>query len=242
MKLQVYSDLHVEFEEFAPPRTDADLVILGGDIHKKGRGVKWASAAFTAPVVYVNGNHEYYDGHIDRTLQKMKLAAPDHIHVLENEVFVLGHTRFLCCTGWTDFSSTGNAPAAARVAWDRINDFVAIRADQGYRRLRPIDVIERNRASYEFLRKELSKSFEGKTVVVTHHCPVEEVSGSKHEGHLNAAYFNRWHDLVAQADLWIFGHTHHAVDVMLGGCRVLSNPKGYPGETVGFITDLVIEI
>jgi predicted phosphodiesterase len=108
--------------------------------------------------------------------------------------------------------------------------------------LRPIDVIGRNRASYEFLRSELSKSFSGKTLVVTHHCPIEEVAGLKHEGHLSAAYFNRWHDLVALADVWIFGHTHHAVDVVLGDCRLISNPRGYPGETVGFIEDLVIEI
>jgi hypothetical protein len=29
------------------------------------------------------------------------------------------------------------------------------------------------------------------------------------------------------ANLWIYGHTHHAVDVRLGRTRLLCNPYGY---------------
>ena len=32
MKLHILNDLHIEFEAFEPPATDADLVILAGDI------------------------------------------------------------------------------------------------------------------------------------------------------------------------------------------------------------------
>ena len=32
MKLHVLSDLHTEFAEFSPPGTDADVVVLAGDI------------------------------------------------------------------------------------------------------------------------------------------------------------------------------------------------------------------
>ncbi|MHC2148924.1 putative phosphodiesterase [Pseudomonas sp. 210_17 TE3656] len=94
----------------------------------------------------------------------------------------------------------------------------------------------------EFLVTELAKDFERKTVVITHHCPIQEVAGDGHEGHLGAAYFNEWHDLVAQADVWIFGHTHHAVDTIVSGCRVISNPRGYPGERTGFSPDFTIEV
>ncbi|AKT30808.1 metallophosphoesterase family protein [Pseudomonas syringae pv. actinidiae] len=77
MKLRIYSDLHNEFQRFDPPSLDpdVDLVILAGDVDKKARGVKWANETFTCPTVYVCGNHEFYDGHIDRTLQKMREAA-----------------------------------------------------------------------------------------------------------------------------------------------------------------------
>ena len=32
MKLQILSDLHLEFAGFEPPRPDADVVVLAGDI------------------------------------------------------------------------------------------------------------------------------------------------------------------------------------------------------------------
>jgi len=71
---------------------------------------------------------------------------------------------------------------------------------------------------------------------------IRKVAGDGHEGHLGAAYFNEWHDLVAQADVWIFGHTHHAVDTIVSGCRLISNPRGYPGERTGFSPDFTIEV
>ncbi len=87
MKIRIYSDLHLEFHPFEPPALDGniDVVILAGDIDKKARGIKWANDKFLCPVVYVAGNHEFYDGHMDRTLRKMRDAAGPHVHLLENQ-------------------------------------------------------------------------------------------------------------------------------------------------------------
>jgi predicted phosphodiesterase len=116
MKLQIYSDLHSEFARFDPAPSDADVVILAGDIDLKSRGVKWANETFQCPVIYVCGNHEYYGGHIDHTLRKMKEAALPHVHVLENEVMVMDQIGFLVTIVWTDYSSTQDVVAAKRVA------------------------------------------------------------------------------------------------------------------------------
>ncbi|MHC8350976.1 metallophosphoesterase [Pseudomonas sp. RT4P38] len=242
MKLQIYSDLHNEFASFAVPAGAADVAILAGDIYTKARGVIWAGEAFSCPVIYVCGNHEFYGGHIDHTLRKMKEVALPNVHVLENETFIWNQTRFLCATAWTDFSSTGNVVAATQTAWDWMNDFRVIRTGENYRRLRPSDLINRNHASFAWLSKELDEPFNGKTVVVTHHAPIAEVMGDKHEGHLSAAYSNRWHELLDKADLWIFGHTHRAIDITLGRCRVVSNPRGYPYEDTGFDPNLMINL
>jgi len=95
MKLLVLSDLHNEFSQFEPALSDADVVILAGDIDNKARGVRWANEAFTGIVIYVCGNHEFYGGHIDHTLRKMRDAARPHVHVLDNQSFVWKQTRFL---------------------------------------------------------------------------------------------------------------------------------------------------
>lgn len=242
MKIKIYSDLHLEFEGFEPPQTEADLVILAGDIHTKSRGVAWANETFSVPVIYVCGNHEYYGGHIDRTLRKMKDAAASHVHVLENQAFLWQQTRFLCATAWTDFSATGDVVAAVNTAWSMMNDFQVIRAEASYRRLRPQDVIDRNKATFLWLKEQISTPFQGLTVVVTHHAPMSEVAGQKYEGHISAAYANRWQALLEGVDVWIFGHTHHAVDTELNGCRLISNPRGYPAEDVGFAPGFMIDI
>ncbi|WP_219064451.1 metallophosphoesterase [Pseudomonas sp. UMAB-08] len=242
MKIQIYSDLHLEFCEFSPQKTDADLVILAGDIGTKVKGLKWANDTFRCPVIYIFGNHEFYGGHIDRTLQKMRDAAAPHVHILENQVFVWQQIRFLGTTAWTDFSTTGNMVAASTLARDCMNDFRVIRADASYRRLRPDDVSSRNKAAYEWLSQELEKPFDGKTVVITHHAPTPSVAGDKTDGHLNAAYSNHWPNLIEKVDMWVFGHTHRAVDIELTGCRLISNPRGYPGEETGFQAGFEVQI
>ncbi|WP_026331689.1 metallophosphoesterase family protein [Pseudomonas mandelii] len=242
MKVHVLSDLHLEFSDFVPPPNIADVVILAGDIHTKCRGVEWANETFRCEVIYVCGNHEFYGGHIDHTLRKMRDAAAPHIHVLENQVWIHDEIRFLVTTGWTDFSSTGDVMAATLICGQLMNDFKMIGTEDSYRRLRPADVVELNRAAFEFLENELCKPFEGKTVVVTHHCPVAELAGEENDGHLSAAFFNRWQSLLPLANVWIYGHTHRAVDIELGGCRVISNPRGYPGEETGFAPNLTVEI
>ncbi|NMX32265.1 metallophosphoesterase [Pseudomonas sp. WS 5413] len=244
MRAYILSDLHLEFTDlqlpsFAPG--SLDLVVLAGDIHKLDKGVRWANETFSCDVLYVLGNHEFYSGHFDRTLEKARSAAQSHVHVLENESYVAGGIRFLGTTGWTDFGSTGDVSAAMSMARSTMNDYRMIRADQNYRRLRPVDVAIRNQRAKIWLAGELEKPFSGKTVVITHHAPILEVSDSEHEGHLNAAYCNSWYDLVDRADGWIFGHTHHSIDTVLSGCRLISNQRGYPGERCGFDPGKVVK-
>ena len=66
MKLHILSDLHTEFASFSAPDTGADVVILAGDIGVGLDGIQWAASQFPkVPVIYVPGNHEYYDHDIE---------------------------------------------------------------------------------------------------------------------------------------------------------------------------------
>lgn len=246
MKALVISDLHLEIDP-APSlmieSLDVDLVILAGDVHTRSRGVTWAKETFKVPAAYVAGNHEFYKGHFDNTLQSMKQAAEgSHVHVLENECLVIGRVRILGCTAWTDFSTSGSVFQAAEEAKRGMNDFRKIRAGEGYRALSISDVISRNRESYHWLAQELARDFQGKTVVVTHHCPLVEFSGPQKDSALMPAYSNEWPELVRQADVWVFGHTHSHINEFFEGCQVVTNPYGYPGEGCGFNPGMIIEI
>lgn len=60
MKLQILSDLHLEKEDFNIPETDADIIVLAGDIHERDQAIPWLKKQTGKPVVYVAGNHEFY--------------------------------------------------------------------------------------------------------------------------------------------------------------------------------------
>ena len=42
MRIRVLSDLHLEFKDWNPPKADADVVVLAGDIHVGVKGIEWA--------------------------------------------------------------------------------------------------------------------------------------------------------------------------------------------------------
>ncbi|MNT58129.1 3',5'-cyclic adenosine monophosphate phosphodiesterase CpdA [compost metagenome] len=103
-------------------------------------------------------------------------------------------------------------------------------------------MITKSKTAYAWLSEELAKSFDGKTVVVTHHAPVLDQVADDLPEHLDAAYANDWPELLGNTDLWVYGHTHVAASFTKFGCHVVSNPRGYPGQHTGFNPDFLIEI
>jgi predicted phosphohydrolase len=129
MRLHILSDIHLEHAPFNPPKTEAEVVILAGDIHAGIKGITWAMVTFqNAPVAYILGNHEYYGQAIPKHIIKLKeLAQGSNVHVLENDAFVLGDVVFLGCTLWTDFELFGNPRVAGFYATQSMTDYRKIR-------------------------------------------------------------------------------------------------------------------
>lgn len=108
MKLHILSDLHLSVYDMSPPRTDADVVILAGDIARPVEAIAWILAFTDKPVVYVPGNHEFYGSSLQATVQELqRLTAGTNIHVLDNQVLELHGVRFVGSTLWTDFLAAG---------------------------------------------------------------------------------------------------------------------------------------
>ena len=239
MKIQLLSDLHLEFADYLPLQLGADVVVLAGDVHTKGRGVAWALKHFEVPVVYVPGNHEYYSGSLGRTLDKMrKAAAGTHVHVLDRNVVELAGVRFIGATLWTDYRLTGNQPLAEWDARQNLQDFRLIR-DEHFTKVRPEGILQRHAKDRFFIEEQLNTPFEGKTVVVSHHAPcelsiTERFRRDAKNVHLNASYASRLDHLLGadRVALWVHGHTHDSLDYEVYGTRVVCNPRGYaPKDT-----------
>ncbi|WP_227243875.1 metallophosphoesterase [Paraburkholderia caribensis] len=256
MKIRVLSDLHLESDQpEIIPHADADLVVLAGDIHNHAEGLRWAAETFdgAVPVVYVPGNHEYYDGEFGALEAAMHDAAAsvDNVHFLNNATLVdpLGQWRVLGTTLWTDFDLYGNDEAShaasiaaaervmldyrglIQVTWTAGNDLSVqgTLQDNTPRNLTPADTIALHRRARAWLEAELTKPFAGRTIVVTHHAPHRRSLAERYaDDAVSAGFVNDLPSLVrAPVTLWVHGHTHTAFDYVENGTRVVCNPRGY---------------
>ena len=103
MRLQIASDLHHELAVPGSPMSrpvaladsDVDVLVLAGDVHNQ-LGAIDLYRDYPVPVVYVCGNHEFYDSEMARVLSDMRgKAALTSVYPLEKNELVLGGVRFL---------------------------------------------------------------------------------------------------------------------------------------------------
>jgi predicted phosphodiesterase len=248
MRLHILSDLHLEFGTIEVPQTDADVVVLAGDIHLGREGRRWARGHFAGqPVVYVLGNHEFYRHSLpELTEALLRETDGSPIHVLENRAAEIGRVTFLGCSLWTDFQLAAEPDAAMRVAESVMSDYAIIWNNTENRLLQARDTAQLHAQSVAWLKRELAKGEPARTVVVTHHAPSPRSEPPYHANNpLTAAFASRLDALIEQSrvPLWIHGHTHHNVDYTIGSTRVLTNQRGYPDAMCrGFDPKLVIEL
>lgn len=249
MKLHILSDLHLEFSTFDPIETDADVVVLAGDIGKKASGIMWAREAFPdKEIIYVPGNHEFYRADRVETLALLRIAADQcKVHLLDNDAVVIDGVRFLGSTLWTDFLLMGESEKSAAMTDGRIflNDFRLIR--EGYLSFSPARSIALHEQSLAWLKARLDEPFAEQTVVVTHHLPSKlSVVDRFKDQSLSACFASELDYLFGKMDLWIHGHTHDNLDYEANGTRVICNPRGYLTfsgmENFDFEPALVLEL
>lgn len=248
VRLQILSDIHGEFGQFKPPPTDADVVVVAGDIHVGRNGRTWLRSNFPVqPLIYVLGNHEFYRHALPKLTEDLQRETEgSHIHLLENQAVEIGGYTFLGCTLWTDFQVAGNSTEVRLAAEQTMSDYQLIRVSPQFRKLRASDTVNLHRESVRWLQTELSRRDASKIIVVTHHAPSRRSVPPYHVGSiLNGAFVSDLDDLVASSGvpMWIHGHTHHCIDYVIGKTRVLSNQRGYPDAVApGFNPALVIEL
>ncbi|BCQ22334.1 hypothetical protein NK8_04430 [Caballeronia sp. NK8] len=243
MRIQIASALHLELlsdsfpgETLIRPAHEADVLVLAGDI-AHGSGVVGLFGRWPVPVLFVAGNHEFYHGRIEATLDSIRTkAAGTSVRFLEREVADFGGTRFLGCTLWTDYLLNGAElqTTAMKEAARFIRDHRVIRMNSGDRFL-PEDALENHRKSRAWLQEQLATPYDGTTIVVTHHAPHANSVHPRHlrsllggQGdNLNAAFASDVTELLEQADLWIHGHVQDSFRYQINGCHVVANPAGY---------------
>lgn len=262
MKFWVFSDLHVDVNggyRLPKNRPACDAVIIAGDMCEGAeRAIKViGNAKFGVPVIYVAGNHDYYNTSMSSEIERAREAAAklDRVHLLDRDRVILRkgsrEVQVLGASLWTDYRLDGksdqqDAMDRAGARFGGLNDHKYIR--NAGRLWRPADALADHEKSVAWLKTMINtRKPDGTTVVVTHHAPSRKSIAPQYvRDSLNPAYASNLDDLASRADLWVHGHIHAKNDYKIGDCRVVANPRGYVGpfrgESKDFDPALIVEV
>lgn len=256
MRIWVMSDLHLEFAALPFPLKipQADVCVVAGDVLTKGvvPSLQWITANITShmPVVFVAGNHEFYDAAFGDSILTGKAFAAgiNELHFLDGETVEINGVRFAGGSLWTDFDLNGWQESAMTEAKLRMNDYRKIKFSQKpFRKFLPFETVQKHRHERDVIETAMAAPRGGPLVVVTHHAPSERsLPSAERRTLIAAAYASDLTSLIeaGKPDLWIHGHIHHHSDYMIGKTRVLANPRGYPGQDTfeNFDPAFVVEV
>lgn len=261
MKLQIISDLHLEFNDVTINNADADILCLAGDIclakdlvKNTPKGEKFrqffdhVSKEFDT-VLYIMGNHEHYSGRWNNTAANIRNALEpwDNITLLDDGWLNFGKTRIIGTSLWTNMNK--GDPLTMMHIKNSMNDYHVITIENNgiYHKLRPIDTLNAHTRAVETI-KLAAETWDGDVVVLGHHAPSFQSVHEryKHDWMMNGGYVSDLNEYILSQEkikVWIHGHVHNSFDYMIGECRVVCNPHGYYKENAGsFNPNLVIEV
>lgn len=197
-------------------------------------------------VIYIAGNHEHYHGDFRFTLGTLRSGLSDftNVHILEKAFLEIGDTMFFGATLWTDMNKEDPNTLYGikgymndyRIITDADND-VHYRDQDGNFHTRtgkfsPEESVREHKETLKLLHEAISYRPTDKWVVVGHHAPSKMSTKPQYENDVmvNGAYSSDLSDFILdhpQIKLWTHGHTHHNFDYMIGGTRIVANPRGY---------------
>ncbi len=230
MKIQIVSDLHLEFGDIEIKNAGADVLVLSGDIcvaddlynhpygttdgiiklGKRQEAAKRYREFFQRvsnefdEVVYVAGNHEHYHGKWQKTHTVLadEMDSYGNIHYLNRSLVIIKGVTFLGATLWTDMNK--GDPLTLHAIRDMMNDFSCIRDDtRGFTALKPDTAAKAHKDALGYFKAVINDSDkDSKFVVVTHHAPsfMSVPEQYKHETLMNGGYASDLSEFILDHD------------------------------------------
>ena len=245
MKLQVLSDIHLEFglATFDFPVV-APYLALCGDIGDPATAVYKNFLALQATrfekVFILAGNHEFYHKTVGECKELIRNACqqtPEKLIFLDRSAYELpGGYVVLGTTLWSYVT-----PAQEVMVKCFLADFRQIRS------WRLEDNQRTHAEEVQWLQKALQQVAreDKKALVLTHHAPSTKGTASpQHENSpISSAFSTDLEYLIGPpVCLFAFGHSHFSTDQYINGVRVVSNQAGYPDEGIAFDPAFCVEL
>jgi hypothetical protein len=203
-------------------------------------------------VIYIMGNHEFYNGTFYASIDHMReeCAKYPNVYMLEQDTKIIDDVVFVGGTLWTNMNKRD--PLTMHAIEGMMNDFRIIRNDhRNYAAMSAQDVAIRHDRTLAYIKVIVEQNKDKKCVVVGHHSPSFQSSHPMyaHETLMNGGYHSDLSEFIMdhpQIVLWTHGHTHHPFDYTIGETRVVCNPRGYENdgysENSGWNPNILLEI
>ena len=221
MKVQYFSDIHLEFYKTNPFSfsVEAPILCLAGDIGNPLESPDIYQEFFSSisplyeKIFVIAGNHEFYTKKPD-VIKYLKnfFEKFSNISFLNNESIEYAGFNWIGSTLWSKITITSCF----------INDLNFLSRKE-YNELHEI--------SRNFLKNAIENS-ELPCIVITHHYPSHKLTPLRYQNNqLNCWFASESEDLIkSNIKLWIFGHTHLPVSKEINGVPFRCCPYGYPKE------------
>lgn len=241
MRLLQLTDLHLEWNTnlkdyslFINEKV-ADVVILTGDIHANVKGISFIQHLIDLgyQVIYVLGNHEFYNRTIDGLIAEWRELASKTpgLHFLEGDSVTIEDVTFFGSCLWTQMGTSSKDEEVDFFLKHRIkreDDFTCIA------NWNPQAMANRFYEVWEVLQKQITDCKNPKKVMLSHYLPSWQSIHPSYFGNPSNAFFaSHLDDFILKSGLtyWFHGHTHTDADYFIGdqknGCRVICKPYGY---------------
>jgi len=252
--IMVAQDLHDHHAADFDPYSNGALAEFSRKMQRVARFRDFLKrCSFQFPhVVYVAGNHEFYNGKFFAGVDYLReeCAMYPNIYFLECDTKVIDDVTFVGATLWTDMNK--GDPLTMHAIEGMMNDFRIIRNDKReFARMSARDVVDRHARTLQYFRTVLAEQHDRKFVVVGHHSPSFQSVHEEYKSEylMNGGYHSDLSEFIMdhpQIKLWTHGHTHHPFDYVIGETRIVCNPRGYENdgysEDTGWNPNIVIEI
>ena len=243
MRVDVCSDLHLEFADLTLP--GGDVLIISGDVLEARNIKKEKYQRFFEEecskyrrTIMVMGNHEHYGGRFDKTYDQICNDLPEHVQLMEQETQEIDGVLFVAATLWTDCNK-GDGLTMYHLK-SGMSDYRMITMKTGdlYHKLTPARTAEEHLRTKQYIKQVLVNNQERETplpvVVVTHHAPskLSIKPQYEHDHLMNGGYSSDLSEIMLdhpEIRVWCHGHTHDEFKYTIGETTVLCNPRGYYG-------------
>jgi predicted phosphodiesterase len=244
ISIQVCSDIHLDCPGIGRPSisANADYLLLAGDI---GRAYSSSYRVWLCEmaekfekVIFVAGNHEYYNKpgapayHPGKTMTETdnyleQMSAQINKQLGEERVVYLGGVgksvtidkyRVIGGTLWSHIPAEEEAQALYLM-----RDYHAIYSREDHL-ITPSETTTLHRRTIDFMTAELMKPNSPPTIMLTHHAPLLEALEGGSTDLLHCYCSNLEKMAKFPIAMWIFGHTHIPFDKTINGVRFLSRP------------------